>query len=181
MRCLLQAACCVLVLAALACPAPAHAQAGFDRPGGDYFSFILRSGDPAVCAARCDRDVRCRAWSFVYPATSGAPGTCWLKSQVPARVENSCCVSGVKGAGVIEPRSHAVEFGIDRNGGDYRSFDMPPDPRGGACASACQADLRCRAWTYARPGYITASARCYLKDRVRPPRRGPCCISGVVR
>jgi hypothetical protein len=41
--------------------------------------------------------------------------------------------------------------------------------------------LRCRAWTYRRPGYGTAAARCYLKDAIKPPHRKPCCISGVVR
>ena len=44
--------------------APVHAQTGFDRPGGDYFNFNVSSGDPAACAARCEREGRCRAWSF---------------------------------------------------------------------------------------------------------------------
>ena len=52
--------------------APAQAQIGFDRPGGDYFSYPSRSADPAQCAARCERDPRCRAWAFSYPATESA-------------------------------------------------------------------------------------------------------------
>ena len=36
-----------LVLAAFAV-APARAQTGFDRPGGDYAHFTVQSGDPAV-------------------------------------------------------------------------------------------------------------------------------------
>ena len=32
-----------------------------------------------------------------------------------------------------------------------------------------------------RPGYLGTSARCYLKDEIKPPRRRPCCMSGVVR
>src|SRR5438874_12428733 len=75
---------------------PAHAQVGFDRPGGDYASLILRSGDPALCAARCERDSRCRAWAFAYPATESANALCWLKSRVPPRVAVNCCVSGVR-------------------------------------------------------------------------------------
>jgi hypothetical protein len=161
--------------------APALAQVGFDRPGGDYTSFQVRTGDPAVCAARCDRESRCRAWSFAYPSAVGPRAVCWLKSSVPQRVENSCCVSGVSGAGVIEPRANGIEFGIDRFGGDYRAFDMPPDPTGSVCAVACANDPRCRAWTYLRPGYGPASARCHLKSRVTTPRPRPCCISGVVR
>jgi hypothetical protein len=106
---------------------------------------------------------------------------CWLKKDVVPPVESSCCVSGVRGAGVMEPGIGATEFSIDRTGGDYRSFETPPDPKGKACADACQSENRCRAWTYRRPGYSVTTAHCYLKDAIKPPRRRPCCISGVVR
>ena len=160
---------------------PALAQSGYDRPGGDFSSASVPSGDPAVCAARCERDNRCRAWSFSYPSASGTPAMCWLKKDIVPPVVSSCCVSGVRGAGVLEPRVGATEFSIDRTGGDYRSFETPPDPKGKACADACQGENRCRAWTYRRPGYGVTTAHCYLKDAIKPPRRRPCCISGVVR
>jgi hypothetical protein len=168
-----------LLIVLAASSAAALAQAGFDRPGRDYASFIIRSGDPAICAARCDREPRCRAWSFSYPAGAGDVAMCWLKAEIAPRAENSCCISGVKGVGVIEPLG-PTEFSIDREGGDYHAFDTAPDPTGRACAEACEADSTCRAWTYARPGY-PGSARCYLKDRLTLPRRAPCCVSGVVR
>ena len=38
-------------------------------------------------------------------------------------------VSGVRGAGVIEPRSGPVETAIDRFGGDYRSFEIKNDDK----------------------------------------------------
>ncbi len=171
----------ILVMTAAA---PARAQ-GFDRPGGDYTRFVVPSGDPAVCAARCDRDGRCRAWTFSYPGTGAVGGSnsavCYLKNVVPARVENACCVSGVKGAGLVETRSGPVETAIDRYGGDYRSFELASDPSGESCKQACEGDNRCRAWTYARPGYGGPSARCYLKEKITRPRRKPCCMSGVVR
>lgn len=159
----------------------ALAQSGFDRRGGDYQRFEIRSGDPAVCAARCERDGRCLAWSFSYPRTANAAATCWLKNKVPPRNADKCCVSGVRGAGVIEPRVGHTEFGIDRFGGDYRDFEMPADSAGAACGMACEGDNKCRAWTYVRPGYIGAAPRCYLKDRITRPRHKPCCVSGVVR
>lgn len=159
----------------------AQAQTGFDRHGGDYTSFQVRSGDPAVCAQRCDREARCRSWSFAYPGTIGPRAMCWLKAGVPARKEDTCCVSGVRGGGVVEPRTGPIEYGIDRAGGDYKSFETTPHADGNLCATACNAESRCRAWTYVRAGYFTPTARCYLKSRVTPPRRKPCCISGVVR
>ncbi len=158
-----------------------RAQAGFDRRGGDYSRFVVLSGDPELCAARCEREQRCRAWTFSYPKTAGANAICWLKSEVMPRVEDSCCVSGVKGGNVVEPHKDAFEFAIDRFGGDYRDFELTSDPSGVSCRAACEGEDRCRTWTYVRPGYLGPSARCYLKDRITPPRRKPCCISGVVR
>lgn len=159
----------------------AWAQSGYDRPGGDYTHAAVVNGDPAVCASRCEHDRSCRSWSFSYPAPTGGPAMCFLKREVRPPVKSSCCVSGVRGAGVIEPRLGALEYSIDRAGGDYRTFDVKPDPKGAPCAEACHADARCRAWTYRRAGYGTAAPRCYLKNVVKPPRHRPCCISGVVR
>ena len=169
-----------LALFALSCAA--QAQLGYDRHGGDYLRFDVKSGDPALCAARCERDARCRAWSFSYPRTRSTLASCGLKNKVVPRTEDSCCVSGVRGAGVIEPTRGAVEYSIDRTGGDYRSVEMPaPDPAGEPCRAACTGDAKCRAWTYVRPGYGSAAARCFLKDKITRPRKKPCCISGVVR
>ncbi len=174
-----------LLLALAVCwamvPGAALAQTGFDRPGGDYANFQVRSGDPAACASRCEREGRCRAWSFSYPRTMGTLAVCWLKSEVTPRVENSCCISNVRGAGVVEPRVGEAEFSIDRLGGDYRNFEVAPDANGRSCQAACEGENKCRAWTYLRPGYAGTAARCFLKNQIKPPRRKPCCISGVVR
>jgi hypothetical protein len=159
----------------------AQAQVGFDRPGGDYANMVVPSGDPDVCSASCDRDPRCKAWSFSYPGGSDPRAVCWLKGKVPRPVPNPCCTSSVKGAEAAEPLTRAFEFSVDRSGGDYRNFETAPGPTGEACQQACKADPRCRSWTYARPGYEGPAARCFLKDRIKPPRRKPCCISGVVR
>jgi hypothetical protein len=161
--------------------ASAAAQAGYDRPGGDFMHAPVPSGDPAACAARCEREKNCRSWSFSYPSASGEPAMCWLKREVTRSIPSPCCVSGVRGAALIEPQIRGLEFSIERSGGDYRSFDIPPDPHGKACAAACQADPRCRAWTYRRPGYGSNAAHCFLKETIKPPSHRPCCISGVVR
>jgi hypothetical protein len=106
--------------------------------------------------------------------------TCWLKSQVKPLVANQCCASGVKGAALRELRPGHVENSIDRVGGDYRNIEMPSGQDVNACTKACESDNRCRAWSFARPGY-GGPARCYLKDKITAPRRRPCCVSGVVR
>jgi hypothetical protein len=173
-------------LAALACLAavtaasPSLAQ-NFDRPGGDYTSAPIPSADPADCALLCERDRRCRAWSFNYPNDTTPNAVCWLKSTVPPLVADDCCVSGVRGAGVVETRNRSVETSIDRAGGDFRSFEMKSGEGEEACRAACTADNKCRAWTYARPGYVGKAAHCFLKKEVKPPRRRAGFISGVVR
>ena len=160
-----------------------HAQVNFDRPGGDYQRIAAPSGDPAACALLCERDRRCRAWSFNYPREGDGTDNvaCWLKNTVPPRVDSPNTVSGVRGAGVVERRNSNIETSIDRFGGDYRSFGMATDTTGEACRIACEGDQKCRAWTYARPGYAGGSARCFLKSTITPPRRRPGLISGVVR
>jgi PAN domain len=169
------------LLAAIGASVSVHAQSGFDRPGGDYSSFAVRSGDPTACASRCEREGRCRAWSFSYPGTPAPMAMCWLKAQVTTRKEDACCVSGVKGAGVLEKKSGPFEFSIDRTGGDLRNIEVKPDATGAVCEQACKDENRCRAWTYVRPGYLGTSARCFLKERITAPRHKPCCVSGVVR
>ncbi|MGJ5202446.1 PAN domain-containing protein [Bradyrhizobium sp. HKCCYLR20261] len=196
-------------LLAVACLTSAEAQTYSDRPGGDYMSAPIASGDPADCALLCEHDRRCRAWSFNYPTVMEAGAVCWLKNSVPARVPDNCCVSGVRGAGVVEVRNDAVETSIDRPGGDYRSFDIKTtDLKGGdkaekaadkggekaadkkdekaadaeeICKAACTGDNKCRAWTFARPGYAGKEAHCFLKKEIKPPRRRAGFTSGVVR
>ena len=175
---------CVVMLAFLAAAAsarPALAQANFDRPGGDYLSAPVTSGDPAECALVCERDRRCRAWTFSYPTDLVKGAVCWLKSNVPARVQSDCCVTGVRGAGVVERRNETTETSIDRFGGDYKSFDLKSSDGDDACKAACAADNKCRAWTYARPGYAGKDAHCFLKKDIKPPRRKAGFTSGVVR
>ena len=173
--------CCSLLAAIVLLSAPAVAQVGTDRPDGDYASYPMRSGDPAQCAARCERDQRCLAWAFSYPLTETTNAVCWLKSRVTPRTRAGCCASGVRGTGVIEPKNGLIEFGIDRFGGDYRHFDVPTDGTGKTCQRACEADATCRAWTYVRPGYLGQSAVCYLKNHITRPMRKACCLAGVVR
>ena len=87
----------------------------------------------------------------------------------------------MRGAGVVEPRNGGVESSIDRAGGDYKSFEVKNGEGDDACRAACTADNKCRAWTYARAGYIGKDAHCFLKKDIKPPRRKAGFTSGVVR
>ena len=90
-----------------------------------------------------------------------------------------CILLAVAHASLAEPGSVLpMEFNIDRPGEDYRSFDLP---RGipNLCLEACEAEERCQAWTYVKPGVQGRNARCWLKHRVPNPRPADCCTSGV--
>ena len=69
---------------------------GFDRSGKDYNHFPLTKADPGLCQDRCNRENRCRAWTFVKPGVQQERAVCWLKSSVPDRKKSDCCVSGRK-------------------------------------------------------------------------------------
>lgn len=70
------------------------------------------------------------------------------------------------------------EYGVDRRGGDYRSFDLQYDAPG-LCAGQCAQEGQCRAWTYVKPGVQDRHARCWLKNVVPAPTRDGNVISGL--
>src|SRR4051812_5390955 len=67
--------------------------------------------------------------------------------------------------------AQSFERSVDLPGRDYRNA---PSQGAADCSSTCQAENRCRAWTY-----DVLTGRCWLKDAA--PRRvhNTCCISGI--
>jgi PAN domain len=71
-----------------------------------------------------------------------------------------------------------AQVGFDRPGGDYANFIVKPaDPS--QCASRCEHDARCRAWSFSYPITEATNAICWLKAEVKAPVAAPCCVSGV--
>ena len=99
-----------------------------------------------------------------------ADGSSTVSAAVSAAAQAATCAIG-----------SGVESSIDRVGGDYKSFEVKNDEGDEACKAACTEDNKCRAWTYARPGYAGRDAHCYLKKEIKPPRRKAGFSSGVVR
>lgn len=67
-----------------------------DRLGNDIADMPV-GNDPALCAAQCEANPECKAWTWVRP---GAEDTarCYLKNPVPEAGPAECCVSGLRGA-----------------------------------------------------------------------------------
>jgi hypothetical protein len=163
----------LVAAAALAGPVQGAQEWGIDRPGGDYKSFDLPADQPSLCEHQCAIEGQCQAWTFVHPGVQGPQARCWLKSTVPAAVQNTCCVSGVK-----QVSTGSFEVDRDRPGLDYKSFDLPAaQPQ--LCQQACLSEGQCRAWTYVKPGVQGPAARCWLKSDVPASKIDSCCVSGV--
>ena len=83
-----------MVLAAAAAVAPAYAE---ERDTiiywGDYdiFSVSDQAGGFRACERACERDPRCKAWTFIAEQRQ-----CRLKHAVGRKEANTCCVSGTK-------------------------------------------------------------------------------------
>lgn len=159
-------------------PVPPGAGIGKDRPGSDYTSFTLPTPDPSACAAACNGDPTCRAWSYVNPGIKGPQAACYLKNAVPAEVAGTCCISGIKLAPPPPPLPPGAQVNRNRPGADYAGFKLvAPNPQ--SCFNACQADAQCLAWTYVKPGVQDPKALCYLKNPAPAAVVDNCCISGA--
>ena len=73
-----------------------------NRPGMDYRSLDLEDARPELCRQACERDEKCRAYTYIKPGIQGPRARCWLKSGVPAPQKGACCISGVKTAGAAQ-------------------------------------------------------------------------------
>jgi hypothetical protein len=71
-------------------------QGDTDLPGNNYRNFDLKQPDPDLCLEACQKDSRCKAFTFVKPGVQGQKARCWLKDAVPPAKPSSCCISGVK-------------------------------------------------------------------------------------
>lgn len=85
---------------------------GIDRPGSD-----IGPGFDVATASSCERscrlDAACKAYTFVKPGIQGPGAKCWLKTARPAKVPNSCCVSGERIAGPATRRPDLPATRID--------------------------------------------------------------------
>lgn len=160
---------------------------GVDRPGSDYVKFDVNR--PRDCFDACEKQARCKAWTYVVPGHQGPSAKCWLKHRIPAARKSACCVSGVKGATqppaetadtrppAKEENDESFMTGINMPGND---FAVKPTPTARTCKNMCDGLEKCGAWTFVRPAKVGTDGKCWLKG-APPRRRKPheCCVSGV--
>jgi beta-lactam-binding protein with PASTA domain len=97
MRFTLTIICCLFCLAALPGYAVLQKQgAGLSRPS-QYYKSLPIEPNPALCKEACDKDPRCKAYTYVKPGVNGRQALCLLSSEVLPVVNNGRYISGVKG------------------------------------------------------------------------------------
>jgi hypothetical protein len=158
--------------------APQSQEENTNRVGGDITPPIQLTpggliGPPDVCAATCAKKGNCQSWTLVTKTSM-----CWLKGSIPQAKSDDCCTSGVI--------AREVESNTDRPGSDIAEIAGGPvnQPGGAKCQAACEANSRCKAWTFVMPKKfspnIVSYGKCYLKSPVPAARTDKCCVSGVV-
>ncbi len=115
---------------------------------------------------------------------SGALGAAWITHRNSALPPESSPPSVHSEAGVSDDptkamlRHFAIKFSSDRQGSDYKDFDLPED-KYELCAKACDDDPQCRTFVYTPRGHEGPNARCWLKATTPPERSVPGFVSGV--
>ena len=85
----------LLFLAFLTTAANAARDGSTDRPGLDYRTFELSAPNPDLCESACKREQQCRSWTYSWPGAKGPKAMCALKTGVPPKRSDTCCISGV--------------------------------------------------------------------------------------
>ncbi|MCP4318906.1 MAG: hypothetical protein GY789_23650 [Hyphomicrobiales bacterium] len=134
-----------------------------DRPGGDFHQF--NAGNVSICSTSCATDPNCKTYTYAT-----ATGICWMKNTVPKRKNSNCCVSGAKVMG-------AQEINADRPGGNIKPGF--PAVTSSQCEGFCKSDLKCRSYTWVKPGVQANSGMCWLKNKRPGKAANLCCISGI--
>lgn len=79
----------------LSAPAIAARDGSTDRPGLNYKTIELSAPNPDLCENACKKDGQCRAWTYSWPGAKGPKAMCALKTGVPPKRSDTCCISGV--------------------------------------------------------------------------------------
>jgi PAN domain len=64
----------------------------------------------------------------------------------------------------------------NRPGSDYDNFNAHS---AFVCSNTCGGELKCRAYTYAKPGVQGPNGRCWLKNATPQAESNNCCFSGL--
>ncbi len=114
---------------------PAHAarDGSTDRPGLDYRTFELSAPNPDLCESACKREAQCRSWTYSWPGAKGPKAMCALKTGVPPKRSDTCCISGVMATSspvtrTDDPKPQPPSPEPEKPAATAKSDSRPPPP-----------------------------------------------------
>ena len=58
----------------------------YQQAGNDYKDLDSSEQDPALCRDACQKEGRCKAWTYVKPGIQADNARCWLGNRIPTAV-----------------------------------------------------------------------------------------------
>jgi PAN domain-containing protein len=114
-------------------------------------------------------------WTFTKATAPDKSPACKLKVVVYDKATDPNSVSGVvqyKPMENVDWPDSDLEKLLLPHGGEYQHRTL--------CKEFCEADAKCKAWTYVRRGFEREHAVCKLKSVVPyNERSSPCCVSAL--
>jgi hypothetical protein len=117
---------------------------------------------------------------FLYVFVVFGPGACMIAAAPPPSAAAPASIPP-SAASPSAPAGERYQENTWLPGGDLRTFDLA---QGGpeACASACQNEPECYAYSYVKPEHASRGVgECALKHNVPLASKSECCVSGVIR
>jgi hypothetical protein len=145
----------------------------YDAPGTSPTN-VLQLCAYNASGHRCSQQTINMLAQGVVPVTYGVSRP---KSSKGFPVATSAPGSRVFGSPTQTSAQTASMSGTDMPGDDYSS--KPISGSAVDCQNMCNADGKCLAWTWVKPGVQNAQAMCWLKNGVPPSRPNPNAVSGI--
>jgi hypothetical protein len=67
-----------------------------DIEDSNYKNVDLPQADPSLCKTMCEEEPECMACTYVKPGIQGESARCYLKTDVPKKITDTCCSSWIK-------------------------------------------------------------------------------------
>ncbi len=151
---------------------------GISRRSSSYRNFRLKKPDPGLCRSACQKDDKCKSWTYGKPGYFNADkGRCWLQWEVAQPRGDKHCISGVKQRIItnMAPMEKNTNYAVK----PYKHFTLSKnEPK--LCMAQCAFDERCLAWSYSAPVEGKSPfPRCWLKDTLTESIADENVVSGL--
>jgi hypothetical protein len=153
----------------------------FKRVSKDIYEIRTEQKDECLDVQGKSRDMGAAIIQWACTGASNQKFTLRLESPINSgREEVAQNLALGWAVGPDGPQRALPVRGVNMPAYDYVNYHTANDG-GKECAARCVADTRCKAFTWAEPGYSSVPAMCWMKDRLSAPKFDGRTASGIVR